>query len=262
MFYHDLDDLPSDVLPEHLVVISSKDFAEAKRSREKGKFLLEEDKHFLVMPTPEEALSHSIIRPLYENRSLKPNALLLLDKNKDDSSNDYYLPYDILTEKSLKTQMLHFIALCQHLGATRVELSMNENIKEYFATHASAEAQIKAATAKTGTTYESKNDTTNTADLITKFQGSEPNLSAAEKLMKTGIFDTNEYVVAFYNIAKNIDNRTVQQEAKITIDQTAFKQLDLFLKADIPMLKTIFNAEMKAQMQKCQSLAVEYQVFF
>lgn len=262
MFYHDLNDLPSDVLPEHLVVINSKDFAEAKRSRETGRFLLEEDKHFLVMPTPEEALSHSIIKPLHKNGSLKPNALLLLNKNKDNNSSDYYLPYDILTKKSLRTQMLHFITLCQHLGAKHVELMISENTKEHSSIHALSEAQLKGATAKAGTTYESKNDTINTDDLITKFQGSEPNLPAAEELMKTGIFDTNEHVVAFYNTAKNIHNRMAQQKAKITIDQTTSKQLDLFLKADIPMLKTIFNAEMKAQMQKCKSLAVEYQVFF
>lgn len=260
MFYHDLDDLPCDVLPDHLVVISANDFQQAKRTRESGQFLLDADKHFLVMPTVEEAKNHPVIRPIYEANHLKENTVLL--KSLQDGKSNYYLPYEMVTEQSIETQMLHFPALCQHLGAKSVKITMSEETKELLEANASIKATIKGAKVGTGVNYENNNNTNKSTEWVLEFEGGHVDLQEAEILMNTDIFRKNKHIVAFYNTAKNINNRIKTQKAKISMDEQASKQLSAFLNANIPMLKTIFNADMRAKVEKYQALEIEFEVTF
>ena len=260
MFYHDLDDLPLDIKPEHLIVISSQDFENAKRTRQSGQFLLTNDKHFLVMPTKEEAINHPIIKPLYENSYLKENTILLLDKNAQNSN--YYLPYNMIAEKNIEMQMLHLPLLCQHLGVKSVRVILNEKAQECRSMDIDIGANIKGANTNLGANYNSSQNNDEYKNLITEFDGNHIDLEEAEKLMKTGIFDGNTNIIQFYNTAKNQKNKMKSQKLRCKISQDISRQFDVFANTDIPLLKTIFNAEMKAQMQKIKSLEIEYEVIF
>ncbi|MFC0821052.1 hypothetical protein [Moraxella marmotae] len=260
MFYHDIDDLPTDVKPNHLIVISSRDFEKAKQTRETGQFLLESDKHFLVMPTQEESRQHSIIRPLYENNYLKENTILLLDKNPQNGN--YYLPCEIVAERNIKMQMLHLPTLCQHLGAKRVSIVLNEKAEECRSMGIDIRTNVKGVNANTGTNYTNDQNSNNRTDLVTEFDGCDMDLAEAERLMHKGIFDGNDEIIAFYNSAKNQINRMRSQRLRCKTSQDISKQLNMFANANIPILQTIFNADTKAQMKKLQSLEIEYEVMF
>lgn len=261
MFYHDLDDLPTDVLPEHLLLISPETFHEAKRTRENGRFLLETDKHFLVMPTPEEAKNHPIIQPLYKEGHLKPNNILLATKKSQDGN--YYLPYTTIAKQNIETQMLNFVTLCQNLGAKSIKFTINEKTEEFCS--ALMDINFKVNEKMNANTGISKNDTRKNhthTELVTEFEGNSIDLEAAANLINTDIFKKNDHIIAFYNTAKNTNNRIKSQRIKFGISTDISKQLDIFAKTDIPILETIFNAEVKVEIKKYQSLEVEYEVIF
>lgn len=262
MFYHDIDDLPVEfrALPEHLVVISEGDFQKARKTRESGEFLLEPDKHFLIMPALDEAQNHPVIQPIVEAGQLKASTILL--KNRQINTGDYYLPYEMFAEQNIQTQMLNFSLLCQHLGAKKVKIRLNESAQEILAAGVHVDATVKAATVGMGGDFTAENIANSSTELETDFEGICVKLDDAEALMKTGIFGQNQHIVAFYNSAKNTENRMKSQKAMITIDQNTSRQLDMLIKADIPILETIFSAEIKGKMEKLKSLKVEYEVIF
>lgn len=258
MFYHDLDDLPKDRYPEHLILISEKDFNEAKRTKKTAEFLLAEDKHYLVVPSADEAKYHPITHELDTSGLLKANTLLLLDKKEQARR---YLPYDMLADKTLYFQMLSFTELCQHLGAKSVDFTSQSASNRQKEMHAEISANLKGATAKTGADYQNHSSDNRYTDQKVKFEGIK-NLEKAEELMKTGLFDNNPHIITFYNAARNQENKMLSQKVSFSINQELSKQLGVFVNADIPVLQTIFNAEFKANIKEIQSWKVEYEVEF
>ena len=152
MFYHDLDDLPAQY-PEHLILIDESQFNELKQDKKNSGFLLAKDKHYLIVPSIQEAQNHPITKELINQNNLKPNTLLLLNENEGAKR---YLPYDVLIEKSLEFQMLQFTELCQHLGAKKVELIYEASSNEKSKTSAEASATIKSANMGAGASHQNE----------------------------------------------------------------------------------------------------------
>lgn len=173
-----------------------------------------------------------------------------------------YLPYDVLIEKSLEFQMLQFTELCQHLGAKKVELIYEASSNEKSKTSAEASATIKSA--NVGARASHQNESLNNAKTrkSSTFDGKHINLTKAEELMKTGIFDGNNPVIAFYNTARNQTNKMQTQHIEFSASQKLTKQLKAFANADVPFLKTIANAEFEREVEQVQSWRVAYKVEF
>lgn len=258
MFYHDLDDLPTQY-PEHLILIDESQFNELKRDKENSGFLLAKDKHYLIVPSIQEAQNHPITKELANQNNLKPNTLLLLNENEGAKR---YLPYDVLIERSLEFQMLQFTELCQHLGAKRVELMYEANSNEKSKTSAKASATIKGANVGAGASHQSELSNNAKTRKLSTFDGKHINLAKAEELMKTGIFDGNHQVITFYNTAINQTNKMQTQQIEFSASQKLTKQLKAFANADVPFLKTIANAEFEREVEQVQSWKVAYRVEF
>ncbi|OAV23171.1 hypothetical protein AO371_1438 [Moraxella catarrhalis] len=258
MFYHDLDDLPAQY-PEHLILIDESQFNELKQDKKNSGFLLAKDKHYLIVPSIQEAQNHPITKELANQNNLKPNTLLLLN---EDEGVKRYLSYDVLIEKSLEFQMLQFTELCQHLGAKKVELIYEASSNEKSKTSAEASTTIKSA--NVGARASHQNESLNNAKTskLSTFDGKHINLTKAEELMKTGIFDGNNPVIAFYNTARNQTNKMQTQHIEFSASQKLTKQLKAFANADVPFLKTIANAEFEREVEQVQSWKVAYKVEF
>lgn len=97
---------------------------------------------------------------------------------------------------------------------------------------------------------------------LSTFDGKHINLTKAEELMKTGIFDGNYPVIAFYNTARNQTNKMQTQHIEFSASQKLTKQLKAFANADVPFLKTIANAEFEREVEQVQSWKVAYKVEF
>lgn len=257
MFYHDLDDLPTQY-PEHLILIDESQFNELKRDKENSGFLLAKDKHYLIVPSIQEAQNHPITKELANQNNLKPNTLLLLNENEGAKR---YLPYDVLIERSLEFQMLQFTELCQHLGAKSVELIYEANSNEKSNISTEANATIKTTNAGVGVSYQNESSNNGKTNVSTDFDGNM-DLVRAEELMKTGIFDGNHQVIAFYNAARNQTNKMKMQQIEFSASQKLTKQLKTFVNVDVPFLKTIANAEFEREVEQVQSWKVAYKVEF
>lgn len=261
MFYHDLDDLPTQY-PEHLVLISESDFNQLKQTKKQGEFLLADDKHYLVIPSEHEAQKHPITKALLEKSQLQPNTLLMLNKYANENEVERYLPYDVVAKKTLEFQMLQFTELCQHLGAKSVRLIYESNRTKETNTSTQMNGNIKGANASMGANHQSDTTNNNQTEATTIFDGKHINLAQAKSLMDTGIFEGNPQVIAFYNTAKNQTNKMQKQTIKFTASQQLSKQLKLFANADVPFLKSIANAEFTRTVTEVESWRVEYEVEF
>lgn len=258
MFYHDLDDLPTQY-PEHLILIDESQFNELKRDKENSGFLLAKDKHYLIVPSIQEAQKHPITKELANQNNLKPNTLLLLNENEEVKR---YLPYDVLIERSLEFQMLQFTELCQHLGAKRVELVYEANSNERSKTSAKASATIKGANAGAEASHQNESSNNAKTRKLSIFDGKHIDLAKAEELMNTGIFHGNHQVTAFYNTARNQTNKTLVEKIEFSASQKLTKQLKVFTNTNVPFLKTIANAEFEREVEQVQSWKVAYEVEF
>lgn len=258
MFYHDLDDLPTQY-PEHLILIDESQFNELKRDKENSGFLLAKDKHYLIIPSEQEAQNHPITKELASQNHLNPNTLLLLNENEGAKR---YLPYDVLIERSLEFQMLQFTELCQHLGAKRVELIYEANSNEKSNISLEVGGKIKGAKIDAGASHQSELSNNVGTKKLSIFDGKHINLAKAEELMNTGIFDGNHQVITFYNTAKNQNNKMQIQEVCFSASQKLTKQLKVFANANVPFLKTIANAEFQREVEQVQSWKVAYKVEF
>lgn len=258
MFYHDLDDLPVQY-PEHLVLIDESQFNELKRDKKNGSFLLEKDKHYLIVPSIQEAQNHPITKELANQNNLKPNTLLLLNENEGAKR---YLPYDMLIEKSLEFQMLQFTELCQHLGAKRVELVYEANSNDKSDVSLEAGGKIKGVKISTDASHQSELSNNAKTRKLSIFDGKHINLAKAEELMNTGIFDGNHQVITFYNTARNQNNKMLVETIEFSASQKLTKQLKVFANTNVPFLKTIANAEFKREVEQVQSWKVAYKVEF
>lgn len=258
MFYHDLDDLP-ETRPEHLILIDESKFNELKRKKENSSFLLEKDKHYLIVPSEQDAQKHPITKELVSQNALKPNTLLLLNEDKGVQR---YLPYDVLIERSLEFQMLQFTELCQHLGAKRVKLIYEANSNEKSNVSLEIGGKIKGAKIDAGASHQSELSNNAGTEKLSIFDGKHIDLAKAEELMNTGIFDGNNQVITFYNTAKNQNNKMQIQEVCFSASQKLTKQLKVFADAKVPFLKTIAGAEFQKEIEQVQSWKVAYRVEF
>lgn len=261
MIYSDVQDLPNDHKPEHLIIINEDVFDNAMQDYKSGQFLLDPNIHYLVKPTASEAKEHPITKILHEEGLLKDNGVLLLDKEAKDTR---YLPYDLLTKKTIQFQMQTFVELCQLLGAKKVRCITNENNEN----RSSLTSETKADTGS-GFTANIGSDANKNAKLKSKlenntsFSDGTVNLAEAERLMKTDIFSNNENIVAFYNSARRQENRMKHQKVTFQVAQDISKQLSLIAGIDAPIFnKTIASAELKKSSHELKSLYIEYEVEF
>lgn len=246
---------------EKVVILSQQDFNEAMSNYEKGKFLLDENICYLVNPSRAEDINTAFpLQDMYKKGNLKSGNILILE----DRNNDIYLPYEELLKNTVEAQLHKFIELCQLVGARKVRLDYQSSSKESSNTAAHAKANLKGLNAQAGFKNQIVNDVLGEMSVETEFSGySKPDIAKAQRIMSLGIFDDNEDIKSFYNIACHQDNKMSSRKVKIKLAQDVSKKLEVFADINAAILKKSIGSMNFERVKNASHVCeINYEVIF
>lgn len=266
MLVRDLEDLPTDLHErERIIVLSTETINQALQTYDDSAFLFDDKVCYIEKPSKEQTAKSKVIAQLYKEGHLKDNTILIANTQESkDISKEVYLPFDILTKKTIQYQLNQFIVLCQLLGAKYIRVSSKELEENHRSRDINVGAKVpKTFNAEVGVHTDFKQKLLAEMEQVHQFQGAEPQLKQAEQLMETGVFDDNISILTLYRTAINLENRSKTVNVKMKFAQEIAKQLKVIADVKAPILKkSIGEATFNTIQEIAQLIEIEYEVHF
>lgn len=267
MLVRDLEDLPTDLHErERIIVLSTETINQALQTYDDSAFLFDDTVCYIEKPSKEQTAKSKVIAQLYKEGHLKDNTILIANTQEvKNTSKEVYLPYDILTKKTIQYQLNQFIVLCQLLGATYIRVSSKESEENHRSKDINVGAKVpKTFNANVGVHTDFKQKLLAEMEQVHHFQGAEPQLKKAKQLMETRVFDDNIAIKTFYiTAAENLENRSKMVNVKMKVAQDIAKQLKVIAEIKAPVFKkAIGEATFNTIQEIAQLIEIEYEVHF
>lgn len=254
------DELPEPNKRQTLIVLKERDYKDFMMDYKKSQFLLDENICYLIEPSNDDIKKSPILKEM-DNKNQLTSGMILV---QDCDNTNMYLPYDEGIKKSITAKMNMFAHLCQLLGAKQIDFSITELQTTTSSGSLSAKAPVKTVDVDVSTKTAFANELERRYKQSMKFQGmAQPDLSSAEKLVTSYIFQGDVNIIGFYNQAKYLDNRMQEQKCQFTLAEKATKSLSVVANANFPLIeKKIIDAKLDMLKEATKTLQVEYTVVF